>query len=641
MFNFFRSQGKAAKYLLGFLLVLVALSMLVYLVPNYDNSSNSANPVLLEVGSRKVTASEATASFQQQTQGRIPAEMMRTFFPQFLNDLKMQYATLEAARKLGIVSTDEEVLESMIQAPAFAPYFENGKLVRRQEFEALLAQQGLTIDTVLDELRSQMTLVKLRDVVLENTIITPKEVEAEYKRKYERATVDYIALSEADMRTKINISDEEMRQSFEADKAGYNQPEKYSFRVVVLSQDKVAQTLQIPEQELRAAYASALDNFRTPETVRARHILVATDGKSDAEKKTLRTKADDLAKQAKGGADFAELARKNSDDSGNAPNGGDLGTFGRGQMVKEFEDTAFSLKPGEVSSVVTTQFGYHVIKLEEKNPSKVTPFEQVKGELEAELGKSSLVDAMQKTSAELRAEIAKNPAAASAVAQKFGAELVSVTEAVRGTAIPTLGVTPEIDSAIPALEPNGVTPAISLPGDRMAVAILDKKIAGRPSTFDEAKPQVREKLMTNAARKMLDELSKEVGDRVKKGEDLRAVAKSVGAKVETEEDFSVIDNLPAIGPASYFIQAFQKGAGTVIGPAMMQNRMVIAKVVSKKDAEMSSFEAERKDLLLGLKAARAQQTNTLWMDAIVQRMEEKGEIKVNQDEVQRVLSLYR
>ncbi|MFM2123586.1 MAG: hypothetical protein RL328_37, partial [Acidobacteriota bacterium] len=430
-------------------------------------------------------------------------------------------------------------------------------------------------------------------------------------------------------------------KTWEAEKASYTQPEKYSFRVAVLSQDKVAQTMTVSEKELRDAYAGAIDNFRSPEQIHARHILVSTADKSDAEKKTLLAKAEDLAKQAKGGANFSDLAKKSSDDTGNAPNGGDLGTFGRGQMVPEFENAAFALKPGEVSGVVTSQFGYHIIKVEEKIPSKVTPFENVRADLERELRNSKLGDTMQSTSAQMRADLAKTPADAAAIAKKYNADLVTVTDNARGAAIPTIGVTPEIDNALPTLKDNGVTELLSLPGDRAAVAVLDKKTPARPSTYDEAKAAVREKLMSAQAKKLLDERVKETTDRVKKGEDLKAVAQSLGLKVETAAEFGITENLPNIGPAAYFKEAFTSAPGTIIGPTLLPGRTIIAKVVSKKDADMSTFAAERKDLLLSLKSARAQQTNTLWMDSIVEKMKNDGDLKIYNEEVQRVSALLR
>jgi len=147
--------------------------------------------------------------------------------------------------------------------------------------------------------------------------------------------------------------------------------------------------------------------------------------------------------------------------------------------------------------------------------------------------------------------------------------------------------------------------------------------------------------MSAQAKKLLDQRVKETTDRLKKGEDLKAIAQSLGLKVETAADFGITENLPNVGPASYFKEAFTAAPGTIIGPTMLPGRTIIAKVVSKKEANMSTFAAERKDLLLSLKSARAQQTNTLWMDSIVEKMKNDGDLKIYNEEVQRVSALLR
>ncbi len=639
MFNLFRSKGKAVKFMLGGLLFMVALSMLLYLVPNYaDPNQTAGDPVLLQVGAKKLKLSEAQNEFQQRSSGKVPAEMMSVYFPQFIDELKLQYAAIEQARKLGITATDDEVLETVLQIPAFAPFFKDGKLIRRAEFEAALAARGGTVEQLFDQIREQMVMVKLQDVIAENTVVSPKELEDAYKRKYERVTLDYISFKESDLRSSAIVTDADVQKQYESNKSLYQQPEKFAFRVLVLSQDKVAAGLQITDQELRTQYAAAVDNFRSPEQIHARHILLATDGKSDADKKTIRAKAEDLSKQAKGGADFAELAKKNSEDSGNASLGGDLGTFSRGQMAKEFEDAAFALKPNEVSGVVTTQFGYHIIKVLEKIPSKVTPFENVRADLERELRASKLADSMQAAKSQMRADLLKTPTAAADVAKKFNAELVTVTEAKLGEAIPTLGVTPEIDGVLASLQPGGVTEALTLPGDRAAVAVLDKRIPGRPSTLDEAKAGIREQLLDVAAKKLLAERSKEAADRINKGEDIHAVAKALNTKVDGASNFGIGDSIPELGPAAFLEEAFVKGTGAVIGPKALQGRTVVAKVISKTNADMAGLAAERSSILAGLKGARAQQTNRLWMDSIVRDLTESGDLVVNQAAIQQVVA---
>jgi peptidyl-prolyl cis-trans isomerase D len=638
MFNLFRSKGRGVKLMLGGLLFMVALSMLLYLVPNYtDPNQLSGDPVVLQVGSKKLKLSEAQNEFNQLVAGRgVPAEMLGVYLPQYIDGQKSEYAAIEAARRMGITATDDEVLETVTQTQAFAPFFKDGKLVRRAEFEAALAARGGTAEQLFSVIRDQIVKVKLQDVIAENTVVTPKELEAEYKRKYERATIDYVAFTERDLRSAVVVSDADIQKQYDANKSQYQQPEKFGFRVVVLSQDKVAAGLKISEPELRAQYAAALDNFRSPEQVHARHILLGIEGKSDSEKKAIRTKAEELIKQAKGGADFGELAKKNSEDSGNASLGGDLGTFPKGQMDKSFEEAAFALKPNQISGVVTSQFGYHIIQVLEKIPSKVTPFENVKADLERELRNSKLAETMNSTKDQMHAELLKNPAGAAEIAKKFEADLVTVTEGSRGEAIPTLGVTPEVDGALAGLQPNGVSQVLTLPGDRAAVAIMDKRIPGRPSTLDEAKAGIRETLITNGAAKLLAERSKEAAERVRKGEDIRAVGKALGGQVDGATNFGITDSIPGIGPALFLQEAFIKGVGAVIGPSPIQGRTLIAKVIAKTEADMAGLANERATLLAGLKSARAQQTNQLWMDSIVREMTASGDIVINQAAIQQL-----
>src|SRR4051812_19694194 len=188
MFNLFRSKGRGVKIMLGGLLFMVALSMLLYLVPNYaDPNQTSGDPVVLQVGSRKVKMSESQKEFQQLVAGRgVPEGMLAVYLPQFIESQKSEYAAIEAARKMGITATDDEVLEEIMRAQAFAPFFKDGKLIRRAEFEATIAARGGTPEQLFDVIRDQIVVTKVRDVIAENTVVTPQELEAEYKRKYER-----------------------------------------------------------------------------------------------------------------------------------------------------------------------------------------------------------------------------------------------------------------------------------------------------------------------------------------------------------------------------------------------------------------------------------------------------------------------
>ena len=168
--------------------------------------------------------------------------------------------------------------------------------------------------------------------------------------------------------------------------------------------------------------------------------------------------------------------------------------------------------------------------------------------------------------------------------------------------------------------------------------MLDKRIPGRPSTLDEAKAGIREQLLDVAAKKLLAERSKEAADRINKGEDIHAVAKALNTKVDGASNFGIGDSIPELGPAAFLEEAFVKGTGAVIGPKALQGRTVVAKVISKTNADMAGLAAERSSILAGLKGARAQQTNRLWMDSIVRDLTESGDLVVNQAAIQQVVA---
>ncbi len=155
-----------------------------------------------------------------------------------------------------------------------------------------------------------------------------------------------------------------------------------SLQIEHLLQAEIAPKIQVSQVDLDKFYKENPEQFKQPESVRASHILIRPSGDTPAAKKQAHDKAEQLLKDAKGGSDFAALAKQNSQDPGSAPKGGDLGFFPEGQMVPEFDKAAFALKPGEISDLVETQFGYHIIKVAERKPARVVPLDEAKPQLE-------------------------------------------------------------------------------------------------------------------------------------------------------------------------------------------------------------------------------------------------------------------
>lgn len=639
MFDLFRSSDKVKKYILGGLLTLVALSMVTYLIPNYSlGTTGTTNAVLAEIGSNKITALEAQQMFQKYSNGRIPADLMEVYLPQFVEQMVSQRAALYEANRLGITATDDEALSNLVAS--YPQYFPNGSLASKDQFEAALAQQGITLQDVVDEARDQVILRKLQTAVLGSVVVTPTEVVDEFRKKYEKMRIQYVAFPPAKFRDKVKITDDDVAKYYESVKASFAQPEKLAYQVAVLDQEKIAASINVTDEQLRAAYSSSLDNFRMPERVRARHILLKTQGKSDAEKQALKTKAEDLLKQLKGGADFADLAKKNSQD-GSAEQGGDLGFFVRNQMVPEFDAVAFTLKPMELSGVVTSQFGYHIIQVTEKEPAKLKPFEEVKDELAKEVRAQSVAEKMQTLGDELHAALVKSPKSAAEVAKKYGAEMIVMASASAGEAIPTLGANPEIDSTLATMKPDEVSPVLVLPNNRLAVLIMNSRTPGRPSALSEVQAQIRDKLTSDKAAEVAKDRAKEVADSLKKGEDINKLAKSLQLDVTTSSVFARTDSIEGLGPASTLEDAFNMSLGGVLGPLQIQGRSIVAKVIEKSEADMAAFPVEHDSLLTQLKQRKAQERSALFMDGILEKLTSEGKVVVNRKEIQNMVASLR
>ena len=359
-----------------------------------------------------------------------------------------------------------------------------------------------------------------------------------------------------------------------------------------------------------------------------------------AEKKVLQAKAEDLLKQLKNGADFADLAKKNSQD-GTAENGGDLGWFVRNQMVPEFDSVAFTLKPKELSGVVTSPFGYHIIQVLEKEPAKLKPFEEVKDDLAKEVRAQAVSDKMQMLGDELHAALVKSPKSAADVAKKFGAEVITVPAAAAGEAIPGLGVNPEIDSALVSMKVDEVSQLVTLPNNRLAVAVLNSRTPGRPAEFNEVQAQIRDKLMNDKSSQIASERAKDAAERLKKGEDINKVAKSMQLDVTSSSMFGRVDSIDGLGPAASLEDAFSVPVGGVLGPVTIQGRNVVAKVTEKAAADMAALPVEHDTLLGQLKQKKAQDRNALLMDGILAKLTSEGKVTVNQKEIQNLVATLR
>lgn len=630
MFQLFRSRAKTTRYLLGGFLSLVALSMVVTLIPGFGSSTGAANDdqVIAVVGNEKLTVQEVQRQFTEVTKGgRVPPQMMSLYAPQIIEQMITSRAVAYEAQRMGLRVTDEAVRNAF--ESTFPMFYQNGQLVAKDQLEQALASQGKTIPEAIEALRKQLAVVQLENLIFESIVVTPKEVEQEVLRRSQRAKIEFVAFEADKFKPQVKVTPEEIKDFYNRSKASFMHAAKRSFALAVADEERIAATLQVSEAELKNAYNARLDNYRTPERVKARHILVMTQGKPDSEKSKLKAKADDLLKQIKGGADFAELAKKNSDDPGSGAKGGDLDWVVRGQTVKNFEDTLFSLKPKEMSGVITTEYGYHIIQAMEKEPARVKPLEEVKASLAKELNQQLIFDRMQQAIEKAQAAAAKDPTKLEQIAAQFNLQYANVPEAAPGAVLPLVGSSPELDGALAGMKKGGVTPVIQLPANRLAFAVYNGDVAAKQKELAEVEGEIRTKLIADKAAFLAQDKLKEATEKIKSNPDLAALAKSYGLTVGTPAEFTRTDAVEGIGSAAYLEDAFKKPAGSVFGPINVQGRSVIVKVISRTEPSLALLDVQRDEITNALKQRKVQERRDLTYDSIVTRLSAEGKIKVN------------
>jgi peptidyl-prolyl cis-trans isomerase D len=303
-------------------------------------------------------------------------------------------------------------------------------------------------------------------------------------------------------------------------------------------------------------------------------------------------------------------------------------------MVPEFDKAVFALKQGDLSDIVNTEFGYHIIKVDEKENARVKPFEEVKADLAAEVKKQRITEKMQTTADQMHDALAKAPGSAAEIAKRFGVEIATVTDSTAGSPVPTLGSVPEIDNALAQMKPNDVSPVLALPANRLVVAVLTAREAARPAIFEEVESKVRDRLISTIVGGpggIADVKAKEAAEKLRAGEDFEKVAKEYKLDVSSPAEFGPNDSVEGLGQAAYVKEAFTHPVGSIIGPTKIMDRNIIYKVTARLEPDMAAFAAEKESIRSTIRQQRANERWNLFMDSVTSKLTSDGKLKVNKD----------
>jgi peptidyl-prolyl cis-trans isomerase D len=445
---------------------LVVVTFILLYIPDFLRAKDKVSGALpsdqlAQVNGRGISVLEFRSAYQRQVAAyrqaygaNVSDQLLKQlgFEQQVLQQLINEQAIVAEATRLGMTVSDEEIRQRILAMPEFQL---NGQFVGEAQYQAMLnsARPPMTSSEFETGLRRQLLVEKLRAVVTDWVAVTDAEADAEYAHRNEKVKVQLVHVPSSGFLSQMAATDAEVAAYFDAHKETYRIGERRKVRYVLVDVESLRQGIVVPSREVERYYNDNIELFSTPEQVRASHILFKTEGKDLA---AVKAAAEKVLKEAKGGADFAELAKKYSEDESNAKLGGDLDYFTRGRMVPEFDEAVFGAQPGVLPDLVQTSFGFHIIKVVDKKAGSTRTFDEVKAQI-----REQLVAEKAQRQADLRAEEVakeiKTPADLDKVSKARGLKVEETGFFAADEPILALGAAPQVSAAIFALKEGEVS----------------------------------------------------------------------------------------------------------------------------------------------------------------------------------------
>ena len=619
------------KIFIGIFVGLIGISMLLYLVPQGPGSGADADAsdVVAKIGNQTVSLAEVRQQLSEiQRRNQVPKALEGLYARQILNQLVFAKEIEYEAGRLGIKVTNEEIADRVKQ---FLPTaFSGDSPVGMDQYTAQVQQRfQMTVPVFENLIRQGLLEEKFRRLVTDGVSVGPNELAEQFRYQNEKVKLDYALVKPEDLESKITLDDAALKVYYEKNKSRYTIPEKRVVEYGLLDQEKIRQNIQISDDELKVRYQHDIQQYQVPNRVHAEHILFMTVGKTDAEVDEIKKKAEDVLKQVKKGTKFDELAKKYSEDPGSKEKGGDLGWLVQGQTVPEFEKVAFALPPSQVSDLVKTQYGFHIIKVLEKETAHTKSLDEVKLPILTQLRLNKTQEEENKISDQISAEIRKSSKTPVAdLAKQFHLEIAQTKPVAATDTLLEFGTNSKgVSEAIFSLREGEVSQPIRT--DRGYVVLsLKQVVPAHQGTLEEVRDKVitalKQEKSVELARTKAEELSK----RAKAGEKFDSAAKALALEPKTSEDFSRAGSVPNVGSGKQLSAAFGMKVGDVSAPVPLGTNWVVYRIDSKSAANMADFDKQKKELTDQVLNEKRSLAYEAFRSALEERLKQEGKLKL-------------
>jgi peptidyl-prolyl cis-trans isomerase D len=624
-------RKKRLKLILWLVILSLSLGMLLFFVPGqnlgiqgFDSSAASVAGETISMQELHDTYERIRENYSAGGKNKTDPETMKRLGVdrQALNALIQMRVVSYCAKRLGLDVTPDEVRQSI----EWNPNLRDGNgFIGLEAYKAVLAANRVDVGQFEEGVRYSLLAKKVVNLLSDSLTIPEQQLREDFARQNQEAQVQYALFDKEAAKKRISPTETELRAHFEKDKDKYHIKEERRAQYLLLPIDGVASTIKVTDREVDDEWAKT----EHPETVTASHILFRVDDPSkDAEAKA---KAEEVLKRAQAGADFAELAKKSSEDESSAPQGGKLSPFPRGLMDKTFEDAAFALKPGKISGLVRSAYGYHIIKvLANDIPNKETSRPSLTRDIQVE--KASEIVKKRVAEAQKMGETQKDLATI-AKAANIPTEIKETGFLNQSSDAFTNGVSQEfLDELFRLKEINSVGKAVEVPSGYALPKLLQINLP-RPAEFKEVQETVRKDYIEAKASELLEAQAKKLSDEAKKLGDLTKAAEKDGVPVKASSSFKR-DGTPAkeIGSAPDFTAAaFKLPVGGISDPITIAGGKQIAVLQVKSLTPFNEAEyAKQKPQLREQALAMAREVYLEeYISRVTDSLQKAGKIRVN------------
>ncbi|SNS79937.1 peptidyl-prolyl cis-trans isomerase D [Granulicella rosea] len=600
MIRILQKENRVTKIIFAGIIGVAVVSMVAYLIPGInDGMGGGADGTVFatvhEPGAfgrfmgdtQTVKQADVTRLAQQQLQQQKLPPFLLPYVETQAGHMLVQRAMLkQEADRLGLQVSDAD-LRRELQIGPFAQYlFPNGEYIGDDKYmDFVQSAFNLTRSDFEYQVKQDMEMNRLQALVTGGVNVSDNAVRDSYRISGTKVKFDYAAISAEDLRKTINPTDAELQTFFKDNKTRYATAIPETRKLTYFAFDANALPggkPKVTDADIQKYYADHKADYDVKEQVKVRHILVAVPASADAKTDAAgKAKAEDALKQIKAGGDWTKIAASTSDDPGSKGQGGELGWLDRGKTVPEFDKTAFSLKPGEISGVFKTQFGYHFLQVEEKKDAHTKPLEEVKPEIVPVLEQQMVGAAEAKLSSDLVAEASKTGIDKTAAAHNLHAQTTDYLAkdgVVAGVADGAQLLTQAFTTA------KGAPPASVSTGDGFAIfQVVDIKAAHAPS-FDEYKQHIADDFREQKVPQLLNSQLEKLATNAKVYNDLRKAAAEMNIPVKSSDlvgkDGQVPDLGAMSGPGSV---AFSLAKGAISGPINAGRVGVVLTITDKQE----------------------------------------------------------